>query len=131
MTKKQLQQIKYLERELRSLRAHLAELEASVGITAAPQDGQPHGNKVGKPTETQAIALSDTFKEIQNLEEKVTTARKEAWTFVSSLEDSLLRLIITYRFVDGKSWLKVAQAIGGDATADGCRMYFNRSNIVD
>ena len=131
MTKKQLQQLRHYNSELRILRQHLAELEASIGISAIVADGQPHGNKVGSPTEQQAITIADTISQIRQLEESVTFARNEAWTFIASVEDPLLRQIITLRFVDGKSWFKVAETIGGDATEDGCRMVFNRANIDD
>ena len=131
MTKKQLNQIRFLETDLRLLRTHLKELEASIGITAAPQDGQPKGNKVGSPTEAQAIQIYEQIDKIRKLEEKILAARLEAWDFISTIEDPMLRQIIILRFVDGKSWFKVADAIGGNATADGCRMYFTRSNIAD
>lgn len=127
MTKKQLQQIRHYDNELKILRRHLADLEAQVGASAIRCDGQPHGTKIGRPTEMQAIALGDTITHIRYLEEKVATARDEAWTFVSSLEDSLLRQIIILRFIDGKSWYKVSEAIGGEATADSCRMLFSRA----
>lgn len=127
MTKKQLQQLRYMDADLRLLRSHLRELEASIGITAAPADGQPRGNKIGSPTEAQAIQISDQIEKIRKLEKKILAARIEAWDFISTIEDPLLRQIIIHRFVDGKSWVKVADAIGGSATADSCRMIFNRA----
>ena len=131
MTKKELKLIRYMETDLRLLRTRLKQLEASIGITAAPQDGQPKGNKVGSPTEAQAIQIYDQIEKIRDLETKILAARIQAWDFITTLDDPMLRQIIILRFVDGKSWFKVADAIGGNATADGCRMYFNRSNIVD
>lgn len=130
MTKKQLQQLRYLDADLRLLRSHLREMEASIGITAAPADGQPKGNKVGSPTEAQAIQIYDQIEKIRKLEEKILAARLETWDFITTIEDPLLRQIIILRFVDGKSWFKVADAIGGNATADSCRMIFNRSTII-
>jgi hypothetical protein len=106
-------------------------LEASVGISAAPQDGQPRGNKIGRPTESQALALADTIEQIRKLEDKITKAKKEAWSYIATLEDPFLRQIIIFRFIDGKSWLEVARNIGGNSTADSCRMAFNRMKIDD
>lgn len=131
MTKKQLQQIRHYDSELRILRSHLADLEAQVGATAIRCDGQPHGTKIGRPTEMQAIALGDTIAHIRYLEDLIATKKDEAWTFISSLEDSLLRQIIVLRFIDGRSWYKVSEAIGGDATAEGCRKIFERAKIYE
>ena len=129
MTKKQLQQIRHYDSELKILRRHLADLEAQVGVSAIQCDGQPHGTKIGRPTEMQAIALSDTIAHIRYLEDLITNERSKTWQFICSLDDPLLRQIITLRFIDGKSWLKVAEAIGGGTTADGCRMIFARASI--
>lgn len=131
MTKKQLQQMRHYDSELRILRRHLADLEAQVGVSAIQCDGQPHGTKIGRPTELQAIALSDTIAHIRYLEDLITTERNKTWQYIVSIDDPLLRQIITLRFIDGKSWLKVAEAIGGDATADGCRMIFARARIEE
>ena len=131
MTKKDLQLMRHYDSEIRILRNHLKEMEASIGITSAPQDGQPKGNKIGRPTEEQAIRIAHVLSEIRKLEKLALDKRIEAWDFISSLEDPLLRQIIILRFVDGKSWFKVAESIGGYATADSCRMYFNRANIDD
>lgn len=131
MTKKELQKLKYYDSDLRTLRRCLMRLEASVGISAAPQDGQPRGNKIGRPTESQALALADTIEQIRKLEDKITKAKKEAWSYIATLEDPFLRQIIIFRFIDGKSWLEVARNIGGNNTADSCRMAFNRMKIDD
>ena len=127
MTKQELQRLRHYDSDLRILRAHLKDLEASIGITSAPQDGQPKGNKIGRPTEEQAVRISQLLSEIRALEKLVTDKRMEAWDYISSLQDPLLRQIIILRFVDGKSWFKVADSIGKGMTEDGCRMYFNRA----
>ena len=131
MTKHELQCLRHYDSELRILRQHLAELEASVGISSMEMDGQPHGTKIGRPTELQAITIADTIAQIRDLEERITLARNETWSFIVSLEDPLLRQIITLRFIDGKSWQRVADAIGGGASADNCRKIYVRSNIAD
>lgn len=46
--------------------------------------------------------------------------------FLVSLDDSRMRRIVTLRFIDNLSWLKVAERIGGKTTADSVRMEFNR-----
>lgn len=131
MTKKELQQVRRLDSELKILRKKLTELEATVEASAKPSDGTPRSGKVGKPTEQMAIAITETVDKIKELAEQVALAKCKVWDFITGLDESLIRQIIILRFIDGKSWFKVADTIGGDATADGCRMYFNRANIFD
>lgn len=129
MTKKDLQKLKYLDSDLRVLRRHLRQLEASLGISAMPSDGQPHGNKIGRPTEERALQLAHIVDQIRNREAMIAKVKREVWAFVLTLDDPLLRQIIILRFIDGKSWYKVAEEVGGDVSADGCRMIFNRAKI--
>ena len=131
MTKQELQQIRHLSNEIRILREHLSELEEQIGFGAIAQDGQPKGNKIGRPTEQQAIKLADTIAVIQAHELELQDIKLRAWAFIASLDDSLLRQIIMLRFIDGKNWVQVANAIGGNVTPDNCRMIFFRANIDD
>ena len=113
MTKLELKQIKYLNSELRILRVHLQELEAQVGISSVPQDGQPKGNKIGKPVEAQAIPLADTIALIREHEKKIQALRDEAWEYIAGLDNPLLRQIIILKWIDGMTWDEVAAEIGG------------------
>lgn len=126
MTKKELQQIRHLNNEIRTLREHLAELEEQIGCGAIVQDGQPKGNKIGRPTEQQAINLADTIAIIQAHELELQNLKLRAWAFIASIEDSVIRQIVIMRFIDGKSWFKVSEGIGGNATEEGCRKAFER-----
>ena len=38
--------------------------------------------------------------------------------YIEDIDDSLIRQILTCRYVDGKTWVKVAREIGGDNTED-------------
>ena len=46
--------------------------------------------------------------------------------YISSIDDSLLRQIFTYRFINGLPWRQVAACIGGGNTEDGCRKAVQR-----
>ena len=129
MTKHDLQQVRFLASEVRILRERLKVMEAQIGCGALVQDGMPKGNKIGRPVENQAIRIAETITLIQTHEQEIQALRDEVWRFVSGLDDSLLRQIIILRFIDGKSWQKVADVIGGGVTADNCRMIYRRSDI--
>lgn len=52
--------------------------------------------------------------------------QEEVQNFIDRIEDSLTRQIITLRYVNGYSWVKVANDISGDNTPDGVRMLAKR-----
>lgn len=63
---------------------------------------------------------------LQALENEIDSTLNEVHMFINSISDSHMRRIITLRYVDGLSWNRVADEIGGGNTEDGVRMSFNR-----
>lgn len=63
---------------------------------------------------------------LQALENEIASTLNEVHMFINSISDSHMRRIITLRYVDGLSWNRVADEIGGGNTEDGVRMSFNR-----
>ena len=63
---------------------------------------------------------------LQALENEIASTLNEVHMFINGINDSHMRRIITLRYVDGLSWNKVADEIGGGNTEDGVRMSFNR-----
>lgn len=59
-------------------------------------------------------------------EKKLDEMINQIEKFVSDIDDSRMRRIISFRFIEKMSWNKVAQRIGGNTTADSVRMEFNR-----
>ena len=46
--------------------------------------------------------------------------------YIQGVEDSFMRQVLTYRYVNGLSWNQIALSIGGGNTADSVRMAHNR-----
>lgn len=46
--------------------------------------------------------------------------------YIESIEDSRIRRIFRYRYLDNMSWIKVAHCMGGSNTEDGCRKTHDR-----
>ena len=63
---------------------------------------------------------------LSELEMELLETLNEVETFIASVKDSHMRRIISLRVVDGLSWNKVADCIGGVNTEDSIRMSFNR-----
>lgn len=63
---------------------------------------------------------------LASLEMELMETLNQVEKFIASVDDSRIRRIITLRFIDNMSWLKVSERIGGKSTADSVRMEFNR-----
>jgi polyhydroxyalkanoate synthesis regulator phasin len=50
----------------------------------------------------------------------------KAEEYINSNENSRIRRIMRYRFVDGLNWVQVAHRMGGRSTADSCRKELTR-----
>lgn len=57
---------------------------------------------------------------------KLEKLREEIETFIVDIEDSEVRRILTFRYVDDLSWNQVARAMGPGYTADACRKKHKR-----
>lgn len=57
---------------------------------------------------------------------KLRQQKKEIEDFVYGIDDSLTRQIFEERYINGRSWKRVAIEVGGGNTADGVRMAHTR-----
>lgn len=110
MTEKNLSELKYLLKEIAMYKSRLCDLEAYKK----------------KATDRQKV-------EIDVLKAKITAKMTECLAlydkineFISSIKDSLLRMIISLRFINSLSWEQIAAHIGGQNTADGIRKIYSR-----
>lgn len=63
---------------------------------------------------------------LSNLEFELLETLNQVEEFITSIEDSRMRRIVTLRFVDNLSWGKVADRIGGGNTEDSVKKSFYR-----
>lgn len=63
---------------------------------------------------------------LSNLEFELLETLNQVEEFITSIEDSRMRRIVTLRFVDNLSWCKVADRIGGGNTEDSVKKSFYR-----
>lgn len=63
---------------------------------------------------------------LEALRMEILETLNEVEEFISDIEDSRIRRIITLRFIENLSWNKVADRIGGENTEDSVRMAFER-----
>ncbi len=73
-----------------------------------------------------AKALEKVRAELSLQRQRLAKREAAATAYIGTVPDGLMRLILTYRFIEGLSWLAVARRIGGVHTADSVKKAFYR-----
>ncbi len=128
MTKKDLEKVYWLKRELKMWEKRLEELRADMSQDSVEHDGMPHSvtNKIVSPTESKAILLADHEELIRGKLAEIRMAIREVEAFIVGIEDPLIRQIVEQRCVYCLSWDDVAVKIGKQATPDNVRQMYHR-----
>ena len=75
---------------------------------------------------TKRLRLNQRMHALEDLELDLIEKTTEIEKFISEVDDSRMRRIINYRFIDNLTWNEVADRIGGGNTEDGVRISFYR-----
>jgi len=120
MTLHDLSQIYYIRRELTDCDARLSALRArrDAGAASPAIGGSPGSGLPSSPTERLAAEITDleaiiSAKRIELIHQEAMLTR-----YISSIDDSLTRLVLTYRFIDCRTWRDVALLVGGGNSED-------------
>lgn len=62
----------------------------------------------------------------QRMEEKLLELTNQVEQYIFSIEDSRMRRIMMYRYLDDLNWIQVARWMGKKYTPDSCRMLHDR-----
>lgn len=125
MTKKDLSQLYYLQREILSDEQRLAELEAAATSTTGNISGIPGSGKISDKTAI-AAEIADIKSIIRSKKDMCIAHYNQIMRYVAGIDDSLIRQIITYRHIDMMKWRDIAQKIGGGNSEDGLRKLYGR-----
>lgn len=125
MTKKELSQLYWLNREIEKEKERLAELEAAATNTSAKISGLPHVSGISDKTAI-AAQIADCKAIIEAKINLSVVEYNKLNRYIASVDDSYIRQILRMRYIFGLSWTQVAHQIGGGNTADGVRMAHNR-----
>lgn len=112
MTKKELSQLYYLNREIEHLQGRIEELETLASSCASSITGMPHAPGISDKIGEYAAEITD-LKNLLNLNlQKCFYELNRLNRYINSLEDSEMRQILTYRYISGLTWQQVAFNIG-------------------
>ena len=126
MTIGELNNLRYIEKEITLLQERIEELETEAArvtpiLTGLPGKGSC-GDRIGAVVEQIIEEKEKLEAALQQRQEE----RRKAMRFINSIADSQLRTIFILRFVAGKSWNEVANYIGGGNTESSVRMHVYR-----
>lgn len=161
MTVKELSQLYHLNREIEMDQQRLADLDFEIkrdedrlrrlelkatAVSPPSYDGMPKSPSGSGKLESAVAELvdlkdaisrkkalrSDCAMTIQAKQILCLTERNRLERYISDLPDSLLRMIFTYRFINGLTWAQVSESIGVRTTEDSvkklCYRYLNGEN---
>lgn len=111
MTKQELSQYYYLNKEIRQLEKELKELDGkeykSINLT-----GMPHSTAIADDVAKLATQRAELHRLISLKLEECMIARARIERYINTLEDSEMRMILRLRHINGLGWLQVAMHIG-------------------
>lgn len=129
------QEIKYLSKKIDDLKNERIKHEAKKkhDMVRASSHEFPyveHSVHIEGLTSTSEMFLNSTINtEIRKLEsryENLLHVTNDVLDFIESIDDSHMRMIITYRIIENYSWEKVAEAMGGGNTENSVKQAFCR-----
>lgn len=139
ITKKYLEQYVDMTCELPELERKISAIERKIdkiekeGVVKDTVTGGNGGTQhfviEGFPTPEYRKQRTRLFRkkmEYENLQRKIENCVDEIETFLCGIDNSRIRRIINYKYIDGLSWYDVADKIGRTATSESVRKELER-----
>ena len=125
MTKKELSQLYYLSKEIKAKEEQLEQLKAIAESTTAQLSDMPHANGANDKIGKTAAEIADIKALIQLKIQEYWHEYNRLMRYINDIDDSLVRQIMTLRYINGMTWNAVADTIGGN-TDDSVRKMHDR-----
>lgn len=118
ITKKQLNQLRDMQYELKSLRRRQERYARKYPIGSPQFDSIGGYTGVSNKTCDTAMTIVEIEEEIADMIAKIEKAVLQALQYINNIDDSLTRQIFTARYVDCMTWNKVADTVCGYNSED-------------
>lgn len=125
MTKQELEQIYYLNREVKMWEDELSRIRAK-SLVQSPVGGGSHGSAVSDRVAQRGERVIELENRIKAKQDEIQELRDKAVQYIQSIPDSLTRMIVYYRCVSLFGWRKVAYEVGGNNTEESVRKIYTR-----
>lgn len=126
MTKEELKQIYYLNKEIKMWQKELEKLQCKSLVKGQEITGMPFGTGISDKVGNLATEIADIETIIRGKLAEIQIQRKKILNFIESIEDSENRLIVYLYNVSGLGWWEIANEFGEGYTADCIRQKYYR-----
>lgn len=126
MTKKELSQLYWLNREIEEEKRKLAELEVAAADATAKITGLPHVTGAHDKVGDLAILIAEQRDLIDLKVRQSVIEYNRLNRYINGIDDAQMRMILSLRYVNGLGWQQVAYSVGGNNTADSVRKAHDR-----
>lgn len=107
-----LEQLRYLRREVDTLSQRIAELELAAQGGVGRVTGLPRSTARWDRVGDRAVKLAELADRLEDRRERCMDLLGALYEFIDGVPDSAMRQILTYRYIDGDTWQRVAFRIG-------------------
>ena len=107
-----LEQLRWLRGEVNGLSQRIAELELAAQGGVGRITGMPGRGRLRDRTGEYAARIADLSARLEARRLRCMELLGALYAFIDDIDDSLLRQIFTYRYIDGETWQAVAVRIG-------------------
>ncbi len=112
MTKDELSQIYYLNRETKDLQKKIVEINDLAKSCNTKITGLTNVCETSKIASMYNTEISDLKELLNSNLKKCLLELKKINQFIQNIDDSQMRLILTYRYIDRLTWQQIAFRIG-------------------
>lgn len=119
------QRIEQTERQIERIESKKTVCDKVMGGEGGLQSFKIEGFPYPEYSRKKTLLYSRKAK-LTSLEMELLETLNKVEEFIASVDDSRMRRIINLRFIEGLSWNKVADRIGGGNTEDSVRKAFDR-----
>lgn len=126
MTKKELSQLYYLNREIEEIQRRITELEGLATGCTSKITGMPMLHEVSDKVGKYAAELADLKCLLDLNLKKCFYELNRLNRYIESVTDSKMRMILSLRYVNGLCWEQIAASISTYTTEDSVRKAHDR-----
>lgn len=126
MTKEELNQIYYLEKEIKMWRKALNRLQSRSLLPSQEITGMPFGTGTSDKVGNHATTEVDIENKIKELRGKAIEEQYKVLKYIETIDDSLMKQIIYHRHVLCMKWNEVAKALESNNSPDNLRIMHDR-----
>ena len=122
MTLKELSNLQYLDALIKVAEDQLLNLEEKLTSGTSGMDGMPKNPGIADKIGDIVPVIVDRKARLENLIKEYEDEKQRVLNYIYGINDYLVRLILIFRFVEYKTWVEVAEAVGGSNTEASVKM---------